>query len=132
MSTSATDGKPAWGSGGSDRLKSDQAAWNAAGNGVGALQGNVRKARTELELKQQGLGGGSHGGVESAAAQAKVYDSWKRYLEDVGRRCGALREQLAKTGRAQDANDQATADAFRTLGGGYQDTPAVGGQSRDR
>ncbi|MFI6701748.1 hypothetical protein ACIBJC_22750 [Streptomyces sp. NPDC050509] len=111
-------------------MKTDKAAWTAAGDGVGLLRADIKRSGTALEQGQSGLV--TAGGVESAAAQKQLYRSWKDYLADVNGRCGRLSELLEKTGNDEYKNDEAVQSAFRQLGGQYQDTPATGGQSRGR
>ncbi|HEX5567300.1 MAG TPA: hypothetical protein VFY14_10340 [Streptomyces sp.] len=122
------------GGGGSGGLKSSKAAWNKAGNDVGDLRGDIKKALGKLKTGQEGLGAGSDTavGLQSGAAQLEVYRSWKRYLEDVSRRCGALRTQLEKAGGDHHGNDAAIKEAFDGLGKQYKDTPALGGQEQGR
>ncbi|MEV0277151.1 hypothetical protein AB0I22_12290 [Streptomyces sp. NPDC050610] len=129
MKLASAEGRP----GGACGVKSDKAAWSAAASSVGALAGNVKKALTALKQGQKGLDkGDGAGGVESAAAQHEVYGSWKRYLDDVQGRCRVLQEPLEKAGHDQFKNDEATKGAFDKVGDRYQDTPAIGGQSRGR
>jgi len=130
MNLASADGNS--GGGGSGDLKSDKEAWNRAGNDVGELRGDIRKALGELKAGQEGLGAGSDtaGGLQSGAAQREVYRSWKRYLEDVSRRCGTLRTQLEKAGGVHHGNNAAVKDAFDGLSDRYKDTPALGGQDR--
>ncbi|WP_116215960.1 hypothetical protein [Streptomyces olivoreticuli] len=132
MSLASADGKSGWGQGGSGGLKSEKNAWTSAGDGVGQLAGNVKKALTALEKGQKGLSGGAGRGVLSAAAQQEVHQSWKHYLDEVSGRCGALQERLEKAGNHLYENDQAISKAFDELKDRYKDTPAVGGQSRGR
>jgi hypothetical protein len=122
------------GSGWSSGLKSERAAWAKAGDGVEELRGDVGKALGSLEKAQRGLGAGSDtvDGLRSGAAQLEVYRSWKRYLEDVSGRCGALRTQLEKAGDDHDMNDADVKKAFDDLDDRYKDTPAAGGRDQGR
>ncbi|MFF2061339.1 hypothetical protein ACFVWZ_05960 [Streptomyces sp. NPDC058200] len=119
------------GSHGPGGTKLSKAAWTAAANSVGLLKDDLKKARTALEQGQHRAGGNAEG-VESAVAQREVYQSWKRYLDDVSGRCGGLQEPLEKAGHDEYKNDQAIVSAFGKLGDRYEDTPATGGQSRGR
>lgn len=123
-------GSDSGGSGGSGGLRSDKAAWTKAGQGVGSLRENITTALVKLEDGQTGLGMDS--GCLTAAAQRDVYDSWKRYVKDVSGRCGALAGVLEKTGNDQLKTDQAIQAEIDKLKSGYEDTPAVGGQSEGR
>lgn len=118
-------------SGGGGDLKSTKNAWTRAGSDVGGMQRNIKKALTEMEKDQTGLGSGSRtGSLQSAAAQRDVYGSWKRYLSDVSARCGTLQDRLSKAGNDHYANETATKGAFDQLKGEYEDTAGVGGQGR--
>ncbi|MGW1073941.1 hypothetical protein [Streptomyces sp. NPDC002537] len=132
MSLAGADGKSGWTDGGSSGVKSAKNAWTSAGDGVGRLSGNVKKAQTALEQGQKHLGNETGGGVVSATAQREVHQSWKHYLDEVTGRCGALQERLEKAGNHLYKNDQDTSNAFNELKDRYKDTPAVGGQSRGR
>ncbi|MFE6778277.1 hypothetical protein [Streptomyces sp. NPDC057702] len=120
-----------WG-GGEGGVRSDQAAWNAAGGSVEALRANVTKALTALEHGQAGVRRAAARGVASARAQSEAYASWQWYLKAVGERCEAVRTRLRKAGATQHANDRATQGAFDAMDGPYADTPAVGGRGRER
>ncbi|WP_241518665.1 hypothetical protein [Streptomyces sp. CB03238] len=134
MNLAGADGD-GWGGGeGSGGLKTSKAAWTKAGSGVGSLRGTIREGLTKLEDAQQGLGAGStgSGALQSAAAQRELHTSWKRYMENVSGRCGAIQSLLEKVGSDQLKTDQAIESEFAKLGKSYEDTPAVGGQSRGR
>ncbi|GGP86867.1 hypothetical protein GCM10010278_76850 [Streptomyces melanogenes] len=109
-------------------VQSSKAAWTAAGSAVGGLSGDTKKALSGLETGQQGLGTG--GGVESAAAQAEVYQSWKTYLEKLSGRCTALQGALERAGNDLLLTDDNIRGLFVELGKQYQDTPAVGGEGK--
>ncbi|MFD9565391.1 hypothetical protein [Streptomyces sp. NPDC059994] len=116
------------GGGGKGDVQSSKAAWTAAGSAVGGLGGDVKKALTALETGQQGLGTG--GGVESAAAQSEVYQSWKTYLDKLSGRCTALQGNLERAGNDLLLTDDNIRGLFVELGKQYQDTPAVGGEGK--
>lgn len=68
--------KPGWyggdggGQGGTGATKSEKAAWTKAGEGVGSLRGNIKKALGDLERDQKGFNSGSGTGrTESGSAQ---------------------------------------------------------------
>ncbi|AQA14359.1 hypothetical protein HUF15_43125 [Streptomyces samsunensis] len=134
MSLASADNKPNWGQGGSGNLKSSKNAWTTAAGGVGKLRGDIKTALTKLEEEQTGLGAGSKsgGGIESAAAQRELYSSWKRYLNGVSGRCGAIQDRLERAGDHHYKNDEAIKGAFDGLDGLYKDTKPVGGESRGR
>ncbi|MCQ0024173.1 hypothetical protein M4914_15230 [Streptomyces somaliensis DSM 40738] len=118
------------GGGASERLKSEKRVWARAGEGVRRLKDDVDKAQTRLESGQTGLGDTT--GCQSAAAQKELYESWKKYVGDVGGRCGELGGLLERSGRdlqMLDASLQAELDRIKVK---YQDTEAVGGQAKDR
>lgn len=134
-----------WGKGGdSGGLRSDKKAWTAAASGVGTVKEIAKTARTELERGQKNRGGfdplavlpvigpTAAPGSQCIAAQREVYQSWKRYLDDVTGRCDALKGRLEKAGQNHYKNDKAVQDAFEALEKRYEDTPQVGGQSRGR
>ncbi|MER5363272.1 hypothetical protein [Streptomyces sp. NPDC002785] len=106
--------------GGLGGVRSSKAAWTRAGEGVGRLQGDIKKALTKLEQEQKGTEANCE--VLSAAAQQDVYESWSEYLTKVRGRCGALRNLLEKTGHDQFKNDDAIREAFNVLGERYEDT----------
>lgn len=109
-------------------LKTHRAGWTAAGESVGTLRKGLRKALTAMEEGQESVGPGSRtGGIESGAAQREVYASWKRYLEDVGGRCGTLRGRMIKAGQLHHGNDEDVRGAFADLADAYRDAPGVGG-----
>ncbi|WP_190130804.1 hypothetical protein [Streptomyces mashuensis] len=107
-------------------------AWTSAGESVGNLGTDTRKALGALERDHKALGSGGDKGVQSADAEREVHDSWKTYLEAVSGRCDALKEQLQAAATIQHGNDQGAAAAFDKLGQRYKDTPAVGGQKAGR
>ncbi|MCQ8191506.1 hypothetical protein [Streptomyces rugosispiralis] len=113
--------------GGAGDLKSSQAAWRRAGEGVGSLREGIRKALTKLDEGQKGLG--KDAGCQTAAAQQAVLDSWKRYAKDVSKRCGELRKAMEQTGHDHANIDQAVKDEVDKLKTKYEDTPAVGGRT---
>ncbi|MGW6980453.1 hypothetical protein ACWGE1_13545 [Streptomyces sp. NPDC054932] len=123
-SAAAADG----GGGGGGDVQSSKAVWKAAGTAVGGLGGDVKKALTGLETGQTGLATG--GGVETAAAQSEVYQTWKTYLEGLNGRCTALQGKLERAGIDLFLTDENIKGLFTELGKQYQDTPATGGQER--
>lgn len=134
MDLASADDKPGWEQGGSGNLKSNKNAWTTAGRSVGKLRGDIKTALTKLEEEQTGLGAGSKsgGGIESAAAQRELYHSWKRYLEGVSGKCGAIQDRLERAGDHHYKNDEAIKGAFDGMDGQYKDTKPVGGESRGR
>ncbi|MFE0422367.1 hypothetical protein [Streptomyces sp. NPDC058953] len=86
-------------------LKSSQQAWLAAGEGVGSLRKGVTTALGKLEDGQSGLGATE--GCLTAAAQKEIHTSWKRYAEEVSRRCGSLQGILEKVGKDLLLTDEA-------------------------
>ncbi|GHJ32519.1 hypothetical protein TPA0910_69520 [Streptomyces hygroscopicus subsp. sporocinereus] len=134
-----------WNSGGNaGGLRSDKKAWSAAASGVGTLKEIVKTALTELERGQKSpegfdplavipvIGPTVAPGSQCVAAQREVYQSWKRYLDDVTGRCDALKGRLEKSGQNHYKNDKAVQGAFEELEKRYKDTPRAGGQSRAR
>lgn len=117
--------------GGSGDLKSKRSAWTTAGREVQSLRGDIKKALAKLEQDQQGLGTGGTG-VQSAAAQQDVYRSWKRYLEALSGRCGAVQARMEKAGGELYGKDAAVKGSFSKLSQQYEDTPAVGGRQQGK
>jgi hypothetical protein len=117
-------------SGASGELRSDKKAWSAAGEGVGGLRGNIAKALAKLQDGQKGLGKDSE--CSTAAAQREVHTSWERYVRNVSGRCEKLAGLLEKVGTDQLRTDEAIRDEIAKLKIEYEDTPAVGGQSKSR
>lgn len=111
-------------------LKSSQKAWNTAGEGVGSLRGTIGTALTKLTDGQAGIGATT--GCLTAAAQKDVYDSWKKYAENVSKRCGSLQGILQQVGRDVLTTDDAVKGEMDRLSREYADTDAVGGQSKGR
>ncbi|BCM68836.1 hypothetical protein EASAB2608_04170 [Streptomyces sp. EAS-AB2608] len=117
------------GGGGGD-LKSDKKAWVKAGEDTKGLQDDIGKALGKLDDGQSGLGDIS--GVQSAAAQKELYDSWKKYVGDVKGRCGELGGVMERSGHdlaKSDGDVKAELDKIKSK---YQDTEAVGGQAKGR
>ncbi|MFC8829715.1 hypothetical protein ACFT9I_30780 [Streptomyces sp. NPDC057137] len=115
------------GGGPSDRLKSDKKAWVTAGEGVTGLKADIGKALTTLENGQAGLGDTT--GCQSAAVQKELYDSWKKYVGDVSRRCGELGGLLEKSGHDLEKSDRSVLADLDQLKVKYADTEAVGGRA---
>ncbi|MGW1276352.1 hypothetical protein ACWD4V_05260 [Streptomyces tsukubensis] len=86
-------------------LQSSRQAWLAAGEGVGSLRRGVTTAAGKLTDGQSGLG--ETAGCLSAAAQQELYASWKKYADDVSRRCGSLQGILDQVGRELLRTDEA-------------------------
>ncbi|EXU68035.1 hypothetical protein Z951_11330 [Streptomyces sp. PRh5] len=113
--------------GGAGDLKSSKAAWRKAGEGVGSLREGIRKALTELDEGQKGLG--KDAGCQTAEAQRAVLDSWKRYAKDVSKRCGELRKAMEQTGHDHANIDQAVKAEVDKLKAKYEDTPGACGSA---
>ncbi|GAA0996136.1 MULTISPECIES: hypothetical protein [Streptomyces violaceusniger group] len=116
------------GDGGEGGVKSSKAAWTAAGSAVGDLCSNAKKVLTSLETGQRGLATG--GGVETAAAQSEVYQSWKTYLDKLSGRCTRLQGNLERAGKDLLLTDENVKGLFVEMGKQYSDTPAVGGEGK--
>ncbi|MFI0779050.1 hypothetical protein [Streptomyces sp. NPDC021212] len=133
MSLASADNKPDWGQGGAGGVKSSKKAWTTAGSDVGKLRGDIKTALTTLEEDQASLGAGSDSGsIQSAAAQRELYSSWKRYLNGVSGKCGAVQDRMQQAGEHQYKNDEAIKCAFDGMDVVYDDTKPVGGESRGR
>ncbi|MET8830820.1 hypothetical protein ABZX40_35270 [Streptomyces sp. NPDC004610] len=122
------------GSGGSGggvlRLRSDKAAWTKAGEDVRSLREDLDKTWAKMESCQTGLG--KESGCLASAAQQDVYESWKRYVRDVGGVCDGLAGVLEKAGNDQLRTDEAIKGEIAGLRTDhYEDTP-VGGQAKGR
>lgn len=117
------------GSGPSEELKSDKKAWVTAGEGVTGLRADIGKALTALENGQAGLGDTT--GCQSAAAQKELYDSWKKYVGDVGGRCAELGGLLERSGHDLAKSDESVLTDLDRLKVAYADTEAVGGRAPD-
>ncbi|MET9699324.1 hypothetical protein ABZY31_20685 [Streptomyces sp. NPDC006529] len=125
LASATSDGA---GGGGSDAdLKSDMAVWKRGSEDVGLLVTGVRKALTEFENGQKGA---AVSGVESAAAQQELYQSWKGYLDGLVGKCSALQGPMLSAGKGQVANDEALRGDFARMNEQYKDTPATGGGGR--
>ncbi|MFD5329449.1 hypothetical protein [Streptomyces sp. NPDC127092] len=118
------------GGGYSEDLKTDKRAWVKAGEGVSGLKEGVTTALTKLDSGQAGLGDGQ--GIQSAAAQKELYDSWKKYLGDVSGRCEALGKVLQQSGHDLAKPDDAVKQDLDALAKKYADTEAVGGQAKEK
>ncbi|MFF5535023.1 hypothetical protein ACFY71_21485 [Streptomyces cinerochromogenes] len=111
-------------------LKSDKKAWTKAGEDTKGLQDGIGKALGKLDDGQAGLGDTS--GVQSAAAQQELYESWKKYVGDVKARCGELGGLMEKSGRDFAMTDAEVKAELDKINGKYHDTEAVGGQAKGR
>ncbi|MEV6682713.1 hypothetical protein AB0N09_38490 [Streptomyces erythrochromogenes] len=124
LASAAPDGG---GGGGGEDLKSDRAVWNKASNDIGQLLSGIKKAQTEFEA-----GGGQKGaavsGVDSAAAQSELYQSWKTYLDGLSGKCSASQGPMVQAGKGPVANDDALSADFTRMNDQYKDTPATGGR----
>ncbi|MEU1316163.1 hypothetical protein [Streptomyces tibetensis] len=112
------------------KLRSDKAAWTKAGADVGSLREDLGKAWAKMEVGQTGLGKGT--GCLTAAAQQDVYDSWKRYVKDVGEVCDGLAGVLEKTGNDQLRTDEAIKAEIAKLKTEYYEDPPTSGQAKGR
>ncbi|MFI6050622.1 hypothetical protein ACIBCO_11085 [Streptomyces violascens] len=111
-------------------LKTTKAAWVKAGVGVSDQREGLGKALTALSEGQKGLGPTE--GCLTAAAQDKVHASWARYVRDLSEKCAALQGVLDQTGHDLLRTDKTVTAALERIQSKYQDTPAVGGDSRNR
>ncbi|MFJ9813479.1 hypothetical protein ACIRTB_35190 [Streptomyces sp. NPDC101158] len=118
------------GGGASEDLKTDKRAWVKAGEGVTGLKEGVGKALTALDSGQAGLGDDK--GIQSAAAQKELYDSWKKYVGDVKSRCDALGGLLQASGHDLTKPDESLVADLGALAAKYADTEAVGGQAKEK
>ncbi|MFJ7071079.1 hypothetical protein [Streptomyces sp. NPDC101115] len=118
------------GGGYSEDLKTDKRAWVKAGEGVSGLKEGVTTALTKLDSGQAGLGDGQ--GIQSAAAQKELYDSWKKYLGDVSGRCEALGSLLKTSGHDLSKPDETLLGELNAHAKKYADTEAVGGQAKEK
>jgi hypothetical protein len=115
---------------GYDRLRSDKKAWATAGDDVSSLKGGIARALGKLDDGQSGLGDTT--GCRSAAAQTELFTSWKKYVGDVGGRCGDLGGVLERTGIDLAMSDAEVKAELDKISAKYQDTDAVGGQAKER
>ncbi|MFF9691367.1 hypothetical protein [Streptomyces sp. NPDC014623] len=112
----------------SEDLRSDKKAWVKAGEGVTGLKDGISKALTKLGDGQAGLGDAD--GCQSAAAQKELYDSWKKYVGDVSSRCDELGGLLERSGHDLSTSDETVRGELDKLKVKYEDTEAVGGQTK--
>ncbi|MGW1267162.1 hypothetical protein [Streptomyces sp. NPDC002491] len=112
------------------KLRSDKAAWTKAGEDVGSLREDLGKASVKMDSGQTGLGKGT--GCLTAAAQQGVYESWKRYVKDVGEVCDGLAGVLEKAGNDQLRTDQAIEAEIAKLKTEYYEDAPSGGQAKGR
>lgn len=112
----ASSGGNGSGGGGQGWVKSSKTAWAAAGEDVAGLRKGIRKALRESETGQRGMSGkGKVDGLECAAAQRELHDSWEAYVEALSRRCGELGEKLDKAGNHQYKGDAEIEAAFEHI-----------------
>ncbi|MFJ9925729.1 hypothetical protein SAMN04490357_4694 [Streptomyces misionensis] len=116
--------------GGPGLLKSDRKVWATAGGDITGLRTDVSTALGKLEHGQSGLGDGA--GCESAAAQKELFESWKKYVGDVGGRCGKLGGLLERAGRDLSMTDGDVRAGLQEIKSEYRDTEAVGGQTKGK
>ncbi|MFJ9886306.1 hypothetical protein ACIQRW_10650 [Streptomyces sp. NPDC091287] len=116
--------------GGLGGIRSSKASWTHAGESVGKLAGDARKALSALKHEQSGAAISAD--VLSGAAQKDVYQSWSKYIAGMRDRCVALQGLLEKTGNDQFKNDDAIRAAFDGLAKKYEDTDGGGPDSRAR
>ncbi|WP_327416134.1 hypothetical protein [Streptomyces sp. NBC_01233] len=116
------------GSGGED-LKSDMAVWKKGSQDVGELVTAIKKALTGFETGQKGS---AVTGVESAAAQGELYQSWKTYLDGLVGKCTTLQGPMISAGKGQVSNDETLRGDFARMTDAYKDTPATGGNDGGR
>ncbi|MEU6597083.1 hypothetical protein [Streptomyces flaveolus] len=115
---------------GYDRLKSDKKAWSTAGEGVSGLKDDIAKALGKLDDGQSGLG--DTAGCQSAAAQAELFASWKKYVADVSGRCDKVGGLLERTGLDLAMTDADVESELNRISAEYKDTEAVGGTPKGR
>jgi hypothetical protein len=113
----------------SEDLKSDKKAWVNAGEGTKRLDEPIGTALAKLEDGQAGLD--ETAGCQSAAAQKELYDSWKKYLKDVGERCKSLGGLLESSGHDLSKTDESLKTDLDAIKATYKDTEAVGGQAKE-
>ncbi|WP_329195630.1 hypothetical protein [Streptomyces sp. NBC_01435] len=111
-------------------LRSEKAAWVAAGEGVADQRKRLSKGLTALTNGQKGIG--ENEGCATAAAQGAVHTSWNNYVKTLGEKCQGLQQILEKTGSELLTTDEAVRDELNKLKTKYQDTPAAGGHAEGR
>ncbi|MCX5111370.1 hypothetical protein OOK13_23045 [Streptomyces sp. NBC_00378] len=94
------------------------------------MRGDLDKAWVKAELGQTGLG--KESGCLTSAAQQDVYDSWRRYVKDVGEVCDGLANVLEKSGNDQLRTDEAIKAEIAKLKTEYYEDPPAGGQAKGR
>lgn len=125
----ADQGAGAPGGGGSGDVTSDKKVWATAGAGLKRLDEPIGKALTRLGDGQAGV---DAAGVQSAVAQEELYDSWKKYVRDVSKRCGDLGGLLEAAGHTLSQSDEQLKEQLDKIKNQYQDTAAVGGQKTEK
>ncbi|MCI3223354.1 hypothetical protein [Streptomyces sp. NP-1717] len=110
-------------------VKSDKKAWSTAGTGLKLLDEPIGRALTQLSDGQTGL---EAVGVQSAVAQKELYDSWKKYVKGVSRRCGDLGGLLDTAGHTLSKTDEQLKGELDKIKNQYQDTAAVGGAKTEK
>ncbi|MDX3232986.1 hypothetical protein [Streptomyces sp. ME19-01-6] len=126
----SADGDKGGGKGGSGgNLKSSKGPWDAASTALGDLHRNAVTALGDLKHGQEGAGVASKGveGLESAAMQVRVFNSWEARLTVVRDECAELKGKLQKAGNDLANQDEAIEALFKA-----QDTrpiPPPGGPS---
>ncbi|MFE2167020.1 hypothetical protein ACFXB3_18420 [Streptomyces sp. NPDC059447] len=129
LASAAPDGGGGGGGSGGEDLKSEMAVWKKGSEDVGELVTAIGKALTDLETGQKGA---AVTGVESAAAQSELYQSWKTYLDGLVGKCTALQGPMVSAGKGQVSNDEALRGDFARINETYKDTPATGGNDGGR
>lgn len=110
-------------------VKSDKKVWTTAGAGLKRLDEPIGKALTQLSDGQTGV---DAAGVRSAAAQKELYDSWKKYVKGVSKRCGDLGGLLEVAGHTLSQSDEQLRGELDKIKNQYQDTAAVGGETTEK
>lgn len=127
LSAGQGDGTP--GSAAFGDVKSDKKVWATAGAGLKRLDEPIGKALTRLSDGQTGV---DAAGVSSAAAQKELYESWKKYVRDVSKRCGDLGGLLEAAGHTLSQSDEQLKGELDRIENHYQDTASVGGQKTEQ
>ncbi|WP_406740326.1 hypothetical protein [Streptomyces atratus] len=126
----ANSGGSAPGADASADLKSDKRAWAEAGDGTKGLVEPIGPALARLEDGQTGLDIAA--GFRSAAAQRELYTSWSEYVRNVRERCKSLGGLLESSGHDLSKTDESLKAELDAIRAKYTDTPAVGGQQKEK
>ncbi|MGI5349112.1 hypothetical protein ACQEU8_13085 [Streptomyces sp. CA-250714] len=115
--------------GGEPDLKNAKNPWTTASGSLESLRNNVSRALGEMRTGQKGAGRFDDGvdGLESAAMQVRVFDSWLARLTLVRDECDEVSGKLEKAGTTLSGKDEEIKDQF----GKYEakPTPPPGGPS---